>query len=358
MINPAMTTQVPRLNLDQVRQFKQDGYLVLPAVLDPKLCRRAHDQLWETIGDELPRMHRDDPATWTPITEDEADRLDAHQPQIGGDPYFHGKGHRLHLRNGAEQHMIDLAPRALWEVAEQLFGAGTLVWPDGADPSGYATGPCFMCDAAVGGVAAHHGVDEVEEPPEATFTTQTVRLPATGPVWLNGQGSRGVYCTLPNSPSRGPDYHSAHSDGACYGRFRLQLTAYIDAVPPESGAFTVWPGSHARIWPEQWAAFWEGEKHTDKHLAVRRAGGYTAPVITQIKGDTKPVDCHGPTGTVVLWHTKILHMANQNRSRDVLRQATIYGYLKTAELLPDELIVDNTDGDIWRDWSEEVRTVD
>ena len=73
--------------------------------------------------------------------------------------------------------------------------------------------------------------------------------------------------------------------------------------------------------------------------------------------DTKPVDCHGPAGTVVLWHTKSLHIAGQNCSTDVLRQATIYGYLKTLEALPDALVVDNTDGDIWRDWSDEVRQI-
>ena len=31
----------------------------------------------------------------------------------------------------------------------------------------------------------------------------------------------------------------AHSDGACYSRWRLQATAYLDDVPPDSGGFTV-----------------------------------------------------------------------------------------------------------------------
>ena len=46
--------------------------------------------------------------------------------------------------------MLNLAPRALWRVAEQLLGRGTVVWPAGLDESGYTTGPCFMCDDAVG----------------------------------------------------------------------------------------------------------------------------------------------------------------------------------------------------------------
>ena len=206
-------------------------------------------------------------------------------------------------------------PGRLWQVAEQLLGQGTVVWPAGLDASGGATGPAFMCDDAVGGLVSHVG-HAMGYPPEGTFRTEpALRLPASGPVWLNGQGTRGLYCTLPGSPPQAPGYPGAHSDGACYGRFRLQVSAYIDDLPPGCGGFTVWPGSHARIWTEQWEAFRGGEKHTDKSRAVRRAGGYSDPVITRIKDDTEPVDCHGPAGTVVLWHTKILHMAGLNTLR-------------------------------------------
>ena len=48
-------------------------------------------------------------------------------------------------------------------------------------------------------------------------------------------------------------------------------------------------------------------------------------------------------------------MAGQNQSDDIIRQATIYGYLKTPESVFDALAADNTDGDIWRDWSAEVQ---
>ena len=347
--------QVSPLTANQIAQFKREGFLVLSAVLDPALCRQTRDEMWETIKTHLPRMKRDDPKTWDPITEKEGARLKAQRPKGGGDPYFSGSGHRFTIRNGAEELLLNLVPRALWQVAEQLLGEGTVVWPAGLDESGTTTGPCFMCDDAVGGLASHVG-HSMGWPAKGTFTTeQALRLPKTGPVWLNGQGTRGLYCTLPNSPSPGPDYRGAHSDGACYGRWRLQMSAYIDDVPPNSGGFTVWPKSHTRIWTQQWKAFRAGEKHTDKHLAVRNAGGYTDPVIGRIKASTQPFDCHGPAGTVVLWHTKILHIAGQNASDDVIRQATIYGFKKTPATLPDALAVDNTNGDIWRDWSDEVR---
>ena len=214
------------------------------------------------------------------------------------------------MRNGAKEAMLNLAPRPMWSIAEQLLGKDTIVPATGLQ-AGRTTGPCFMSDDAVTGLASHLG-DTLNQPEKGSFTTETLQLPATGPVWLTGQGTRGLYCTL--------------------------------------------PGSHIRVWEEQWKAFLEdGEKHTDKHLEVRRAGGYTDPVIQQIKADTQPVDCHGPAGTVVLWHTKILHMAGQNCSADILRQATIYGFMKTPESIPDARVIDDTNLDVWRDWSAQVR---
>ncbi len=347
--------QFELLQPNQIAQFKRDGFLVLPAVLDPELCRQARDAMWKVIEAHLPRMKRDDPSTWGLITEDESAGLKAQRPDGGGDPYFDGGGRRFHIRNGAEELMLNLVPRALWQIAEQLLGKGSVVWPAGLDESEMTTGPCFLCDDAVGGLATHLGND-MGYPAKGTFATKkALPLPKTGPVWLNGQGTRGLYCTLPNNPMPEPGFPSAHSDGAVYGRVRLQVAAYIDDVPPNCGGFTTWPGSHSRIWREQWKAYHAGEKHTDKHLEVRKAGGYKDPVIGRIKSDTDPFDCHGPAGTVVLWHTKILHLAGQNASTDVIRQATIYGFLKTPESLPDALVMDETDGDVWRDWSDEVR---
>ena len=347
-----------KLTTQQIAQFKRDGYLVLPAALDAERCRQARDDMWRTIGEYLPRMKRQDPSTWGHITDAESESFEASRPAAGGDPYFGGKGHRFYIRNGTEESMLDLAPRAMWPVAEQLLGAGSIVEPAGMDASGTTVGPCFMSDDAVGGLASHLR-DTLGQPEKGSFTTvPALRLPPTGPVWLTGQGTRGLYCTLPGSPDPGPEFRGSHSDGACYGRWRVQMAAYIDDLPPRSGGFTVWPGSHTRIWQEQWQAFFDGEKHTDKHLEVRRAGGYTDPEINAIRADTQPVDCHGPAGTVVLWHTKILHMAGHNQSTDVLRQATIYGYLKTPEAVPDDRVVDEGNLDIWRDWSDEVRAID
>ena len=124
--------QVAPLTENQIAQFKRDGFLVLPGVLDPELCRQARNEMWETIAAHLPRMKRDDPSTWTPLTEEESTKLSTQQPAIGGEPYFNGKGHRFYIRNGTEPLILDLAPRALWQIAEQLLGEGILSIVDAA----------------------------------------------------------------------------------------------------------------------------------------------------------------------------------------------------------------------------------
>jgi len=42
----------------------------------------------------------------------------------------------------------------------------------------------------------------------------------------------------------------------------------------------------------------------------------------------------------------------------VIRQATIYAFAKTAKSVPDEVVKRDPNGDLWRDWSAEVRSID
>ncbi len=348
--------QVPLLTESQIAQFKRDGFVLLPSALDPELCRRARDAMWEALARNRPGMKRDDPSTWTPITDDEAAAFPV--TVDGGRSFFGGNGHRFFVRNGTEEFMLDLGPRALWQVAQQLLGEGTVVWPAGVDESGSTIGPCFMDDSAL---EVLYGQDLDVWPRLPTFKTEDLRLPTHGLEVLTGQGTRGLYCTLPNSPSPGANWRGAHSDGPSYGRARLNFSAYVDDLPAAAGGFTVWPGSHKRIWTHHWKTFHAGETHVGRRDRVRKLGGYdflVDPILEEVKADTEAVDCHGPAGTVVLWHHKLLHVPGQNQTSDVIRQATIYGYHKTPEALPDELVVSEAGGDIWRDWSDEVCAID
>ena len=277
------------------------------------------------------------------------------RPEIGGDPYFTGRGHRLYTRNGAEELLLDLAPRALWTVAEQLLGEGEVVWPAGIDESGMTTGPCLMTEKTVKGMVVHLGPTAEQWTGRPTGKTEQLRLPKTGPVWSTGQGTRGLYCTLPNSPAPPDNFPGAHAEAMYDTPWRLQIAAYIDDLPPAAGGLTLWPRSHQRIW-DYWEAMHRETPPGDPNAP--RMDARTTPPIPEIKADTPPVMTHGPVGSVVLWHANMLHMVGQNSSSDVIRQATIYAFAKTPESVPDELVLRDPSGELWRDWSEEVRMIE
>eukprot|EP01046_Picozoa_sp_COSAG06_P009169 COSAG06_NODE_475_length_15278_cov_5.364187_6_plen_307_part_00 len=272
---------VPLLTPSQIAQFKKDGILILPRVLEPHRCEQIVDDMWQTISTELPRMRRDATDSWF-VTEAEAERFVKGPGEL--DPYFSAQPGRVYVKNGAEQHFLDSLVRPLWPIAEQLLGADTVIWPGGEDERGQTTGPCFLSDEVVEGLGTHQGVSThggISISDKATADgfdwdgktkpwawDPELTLPRTGPVWLNAQGARGLYTTLPGSTPHELPYPAAHSDGSCYGNMRLQMMAYLQDVPPDGGAFTVWKGSHARIWSEQWAAFEQGETHTKSRLGA------------------------------------------------------------------------------------------
>ena len=102
----ALPTQVPLLSEAQLAHFKREGYLVLPAALDPALCARARDHMWSVIGEEVPRMRRHDPGTWTPFDQD-AEPTGATRAEGADHPYFSCGGHRFYLKCGAERLFLD-----------------------------------------------------------------------------------------------------------------------------------------------------------------------------------------------------------------------------------------------------------
>eukprot|EP01052_Picozoa_sp_SAG31_P017437 SAG31_NODE_1193_length_9454_cov_38.779156_1_plen_94_part_00 len=59
------------LSTQQVQQFVRDGFLVLPAFLDPQLCGRARDEMWRVLNAHVPRLVRGDSNTWGPFVGDE-----------------------------------------------------------------------------------------------------------------------------------------------------------------------------------------------------------------------------------------------------------------------------------------------
>lgn len=75
--------------------------------------------------------------------------------------------------------------------------------------------------------------------------------------------------------------------------------------------------------------------------------------MQRIKEDTLPYDTHAPAGSVVLWHTKLLHMAGANLTKDHMRVGCIYAFAKTPEALTAEQAV--YERGVWDDWSDATR---
>jgi hypothetical protein len=111
-----------RLSTDEIRFFKDNGYLIKRNVLDPDLCARARDRLWEGAP---PTRKRDDPDTWIgPFTPEEENE----------DGSNHRKGFRWNFREpGSEDWMIQLLATdpKMWGMAEQFLGKGQVQEPTG-----------------------------------------------------------------------------------------------------------------------------------------------------------------------------------------------------------------------------------
>jgi len=108
------------LTEDDIRFFKREGYLVKKGAMDPELCARARERLWD---DPPPSMKKDEPETWVgPIKPEEEsdDRLNLKR----------GFGWRYRLLGG-EPWMADMLPRSdfVRSAAEQLLGAGRFTVP-------------------------------------------------------------------------------------------------------------------------------------------------------------------------------------------------------------------------------------
>ena len=109
-----------RLAAEQLRFFKENGYLIVRDVLDPELMARARASLWEYAP---PGRSPDRPETWVgPFLPEEED---VEKPN-------HRRGFRWQYRErGGESWMVQLLAKnpAIWAMAEQMLGVGELCEP-------------------------------------------------------------------------------------------------------------------------------------------------------------------------------------------------------------------------------------
>ena len=301
------------LSEEQLAFFKVNGYLILKNILDLNLCTQARDRLWSTLPKNS-KIRRNKPSTHVGPFEKKDVEEDVTNLRIG---------YKWQVRSvGTEKLLIDLVfSDLLRNLAEQLLGKDSLVKPKiggktmGRDGTAWPGGP----------------VD-----------------PA-----LNNQGARGIYATLPyKDKSKKPDF--CHTDGH---PFNLSLVGLIEDVPPEGGAFKVWPGSHKRLYPTFQMQYDQPRipyyEHMPSYKGIIQSEEYEKE-IKKIMEDTVPVDCWGSEGDIVLWHHRLAHMAGHNYS-DKIRQAILYDFTK-KDL--DQSRAKPPQENMWQDWSEALNSAD
>ena len=388
MSPPPDLPQVALLSPEQIAFFKEQGFLVLPGAVDAGLCEMAQDDMWRILGEELPQMRRDDPSSWVPLRSDRWRRELNNGAHPGGDPLLECVGSRFYIRNSAEEPLLNANARALWGVAEQLLGRGEVLYPEGVNSNGELVGPSYVDDGVQAGLQTHDDANPDGAPP---FATRELTLPRTGPGWLIGQGSQGMYCTLPNSDGLGRDKtdHQAGPFGAVGGGAHRR--AVRDASGDVAGdsvcgcvptwlrrcvvapfaafgsahrrclaGFTLWPGTHLPRWRQHWAAPARAGPVSSWAPANPDWQAQTLQMLADAKAASEPVECSGPAGTVVLWHKMTMHDVAQNTTADHIRQAAIYTFHKTPQALPDEELRRRESGvavEPWADWSPQVKEV-
>lgn len=300
------------LTTEQIAFFKDNGYLLLPGLLDKGLTAHARNRMWASLP-EGNQLKRADPESHVgPFTDEHS----------LNDPMNMRMGFRWQLREiGTEQKFIDLFYNpTMCEIAEQLLGKGMLEAPTvGGDPMGSqgAAWPGGPVDPAI------------------------------------GDGIRGIYNTLPyGDVERKPDW--LHTDGH---PFNLGVVGLIDDVPADGGSFKIWPKSHRRLYPTFQMQYDQPRipyyDHLPSHRGMIQSEAYEAEVKA-IMADTEPVDCWGKEGDVILWHHRLAHMAGHNYT-DVIRQAALYDFTRTDL---DTCRLDPPQENMWRDWSPELNESD
>lgn len=299
-----MPPPLPPLTPQEIASFVRDGYLIKRRVLDPALCAQARDVLW--AHNEAPhKLRRGDPSTYF-------GPWDYKDEQRDGDNVR--KHYRWHLHKvGNDQLFVDLVGGATHKYAEQLLGVGECTPP---------------------------------------------------------RGSGGIYCTLPRRKAGGDCRRpylahplQAHVDASLDAPQRLNAVGYIDDVPPGSGAFGVWGGSHRRVWNLLLDSHTAAQQPGRDDLRGVAAGSYCVALDAELErlvADTPPTDCWGFAGDVVLYHARLVHVPMFNYGTTI-RQAVISGFAKNdAALPPDDSaarLAHVEHGDLWEDWAPQVRGI-
>ncbi|MCY4095920.1 MAG: phytanoyl-CoA dioxygenase family protein [Gammaproteobacteria bacterium] len=294
----------------EIEFFKDNGFLFKRDLIEPELATKALDQAWRSLVESMPptkksswKLERDDPASWRSPQWAEMPPADTSGPFEGRQrTAVHGRTVKMH-EIGSESFLVDLVPNnpRIREIARRLLA------------------------------------DNLKK----------------------SERTRGVYAFFPSERLTGEEMEKRmngaslgpHTDRVCQ---QLNVCAYLDDVPPRSGGFTVYPGSHRIMFrAHRYEANWSP---TDAFNDAMRE------VVAKIT----PVEFAGLQGDVVFWHGRTVHtagihvgdsirwavFADFTEDREILdanahRELGLYEWFKDAKLFKND---EKVGADMWQNW--------
>ncbi len=143
---------------------------------------------------------------------------------------------------------------------------------------------------------------------------------------------RGIYPIFPCGLA-GKKQVNPHIDGHA---FQVGGVLYLDDVAPSGGGLHVWPGSHLPMMEQQ---------RTHHGRRIHSEG--LDQLLSRYKRNASPLEIHGPAGTLILWHQRLVHGAGLNATTRV-RQAMFCDFGRnTLANFQDEPL----EGDPWKYWN-------
>lgn len=298
------------LSANEREFFIENGFLIKPGLVSEELLAPAMDRIWSHMLDVVPvhpdtnwRLIRDDRSTWVNPQWAVMPPHPESGPYQGRQPVEHyGRIVKMH-DIGVEDYLLELLPQNEHVVAVAQALLSTSLRP----------------------VTRIRGVYPV-------FPTRDAADP---------DGTRRI-----TGRALGP-----HTDQVCQ---QLNAVLYLDEVRPRSGGFTVYPGSHQRLF--------QAHSHESNYSPLPT---YEETVLDILK-DTTPLELVAPRGSVIFWHGRLLHsagihvgedirwaaFADYTQDRPVLdddehRRLRQFEWFKDAKLFSDDAPVT---ADMWRNW--------
>jgi len=164
----------------------------------------------------------------------------------------------------------------------------------------------------------------------------TLRYPSGTPPWSPAADQ------LTDTRSHIDGHGGTYRRGDEVGYFTCFAMVYLDRVPPQTGGFTVWPGSHLDA----------GEYYQDH----ARSAGYMGTMgrdpdggwdYGQERSDQfDGFEIHGDPGTVIVAHQQLEHCGGVNNSRRV----RISNIKRLSRADADEIDTDRAYRDVWQYW--------